>query len=834
MVPKGLKKKLGKVKKTPYKAKKPALHRLGKIVRPSSSVGSEVKVLPQDLRWQPVEIPDTLGDYEGFYGLEEIEGVDVKYVDGKPQLVIKDEMKDLLVINEEEKLEMEKNEKAAPAGKFELDKEDIEKLKVQIEAEAEAANENSNEQAAEEPKATEIKSANENEKPAKAKKQKPEVTKLIASRDEDGEKQVPVIPGQKDQKLNDKKTKKEKKQKQDLDKELEPLTFKNINEESISNESVSLPAWSELNPDMSMYTMNSLAKQGFKTPTEIQKSTIPLISQGKDIIGRAVTGSGKTLAYGIPIVEEALIMGCEKVDLPEDPEARVAAMKGPSGIIFTPTRELATQVREHLKSLIANSPIPEQTIMSLTGGLSIQKQERLLSYDPRIIIATPGRFLEILEKSTLAAKQLAKTKIMVLDEADRLLLDGQFEDLEKTMSVLSAYKPVINGKRQNWQTLVFSATFSKSLFTKLDSKKKAPRVVTGELDSQELIETLTKKLHFRSKPTVIDSDPSSVLSKQITEAMIPCTPMDRDLMLYYFLTIYPGSTLIFCNSIDSVKRLAPTLNLLGIPSISLHSNMIQKQRLRCLEKFQQNCKEGEKNGKASVMIASDVAARGLDVKGVKHVVHYHLPRTADAYVHRSGRTARAGEEGVSVVLCDAKEASGPLKTLRKIVANSAKDATLDGKPTTTKLGSKDLKMLDVEPEILDDLRQRMRLAGKIAKAEIFAQMVKKDKSWMDQAAEDLGVDELSDFEDDFLKKERERRKSKVLDKGKLKYLKGKLNAMLSEPIRGRTRRSYITGGLDNLAEKLLKEENQKKESVVGWLKRDALDDLKSGSKKRKI
>ena len=280
--------------------------------------------------------------------------------------------------------------------------------------------------------------------------------------------------------------------------------------------------------------------------------------------------------------------------------------------------------------------------------------------------------------------------------------------------------------------------------------------------------------------------------------------------------MFPGTTLVFTNSIDSVKRLAPTLNNLGIPTVSIHSSMMQKQRLRALERFTKNSEIAKREKKSSVLIASDVAARGLDIDDIQHVIHYHLPRTADSYVHRSGRTARAGKEGVSVVLCSPQEASGPLRKLRRVIAKKEDIA--------------DLKPITIDTDILDQLKERLDLAAKIAQAEVASQSVKKENSWLEKAAEDLGVDDIDDFEDDFLKRDRKRREGKQLDKNNVKYMKAQLRDALKTPIRKSGRRSYIAGGLNNIAELLMN--NQGSDSIMGYLQQDALKFLKDKKNKK--
>lgn len=777
-----------------------------------------------ELNWKPVEIPDTLDDFEGFYGLEEIDNVDVKIINGKVHFSTKDEN------NKISENEIKNETNVAPEGDFELDPEDINEEDIknindsddeEIEEEVKEDEEDHKEESDKE----EIKEKSEvnsdiedqiessKEKGKINKKNTVKITNLVLSKDQNDEMDVPQLPEEKKKPT----TSKNKQQEVITKEELKQNTFAQLNDIEIPTDEVDLPEWSDI--PLSSSTLVSLQKLGFKKPTEIQKQTIPVSLSEKDVIGKAITGSGKTMAYGIPILEKSL--STKSDNLPKE------YANHPTAIIFTPTRELANQVMKNLRELFKYSPFSDKTVTSLTGGLSIQKQERLLSYNPKVLVATPGRCLEILEKSSALAKKLASIDILVLDEADRMLQDGHFDEMKKILEILNNYRPKnIGNLPRRWQSLIFSATFSKDLFGKLDShkkqseqdnKKKRKRESDDDSEIKEVLEILGNKLHFRAKPAYIDVNPTEVVANKISEAMIPCSPMERDLMLYYFVSVFPGTTLVFTNSIDSVKRLAPTLNNLGIPTVSIHSSMIQKQRLRALERFTKNSEIARSQHKSSVLIASDVAARGLDIKGIQHVIHYHLPRTADAYVHRSGRTARAGNEGVSVVLCSPQEASGPLRKLRTVIAKTDK--------------IEEIKMLPVDVDILGQLKVRLNLAAKIAQAEVASQSVQKEKNWLDKAADDLGVDGLSDFEDDFLRRDRKRKEGKTMEKHDIKIAKAELKASLKKPIRKNGRRSYIAGGLNNIAQLLLN--NEGNDSIVGYLQQDALQVLKSSKSKLK-
>ncbi|ODV78047.1 DEAD-domain-containing protein [Suhomyces tanzawaensis NRRL Y-17324] len=708
-----------------------------------------------DLTWKPVEIPDNLGDYLGFMGLEELEGVDVQVVDGKPQFV-----------------QIEDTKKASAKG------QDKKAKKAEVPAETKSEEEEKDDSEMEE--------------------------EFTGFDDESAVEEDSIEEDEKDEK-------------DELENSSFPLDLPLPDDNEIN-----LPFWQDEKAQLSLnaYTLAGLNAMKFTKPTPIQKRTIPLAIEGKDIIGKATTGSGKTLAYGIPILEKYM---SKLALIKENRQAKIVTP--PTGIIFAPTRELAHQVVDHLKEISKFSPLHYNGIVSITGGLSIQKQERLLSHGPGILVATPGRFLELIEKSEELAIRLANTDMIVLDEADRLLQDGHFEEFEKILELFSKSRKKSSTIEWKWQTLVFSATFSRDLFGKLDKFQKKGKATEGTLiDNDEILQLLNAKLKFKDpKPALIDANPKEIVSGQITEALVECGPTERDLYLYYFLLMYKGTTLVFANSIDSVKRLVPFLTLLNIPAFALHSAMIQKQRLRSLERF----KEASERDEVAVLIASDVAARGLDIPNIDHVVHYHLPKAADVYIHRSGRTARAGNEGVSVMFCSPQEASGPLKKLRRLVATSSKNTRLNI--------HSDVKLLPLEMDLVTQVKPRVALSAQLADATISSIATRKEKTWVEQAAEELGVDhgsDLEDFEDDILKKQRKRKESKALTKDAQKRLRAELRNLMSVPLRKNLRRSYLTSGLQNLAHQMVTGNTHK--DVLGHEITNALDDLKtSGSKRAK-
>lgn len=731
------------------------------------------KIIKADqLMWKPVDIPDNLGDYSGFFGLEELEGVDVRMVNGKAEFIGKEESDD----------ENKGDEKDEEFAGFE-DEEDEAK-----EGDADAV-------------------------PVKEK------TKKERKNDERKEKKKQDAKQRKYDKKMELKAEKEKEQaaKEEQDEQLDESLFANAFAalDMPLPDSVDLPEWAST--EVSAFTLSGLQGEGFTTPTPIQKKTIPLAMLGKDVIGKATTGSGKTLAYGIPILEKYI---SKIAELQENRKNNIVSP--PTGIIFAPTRELAHQVVDHLNKIAKYSPLSQHGIVSITGGLSIQRQERLLGYSPGIIVATPGRFLELLEKSSDLATRLSSTDIVVLDEADRLLQDGHFEEFEKILELFGKHRPKLCAWR--WQTLVFSATFSRDLFGKLDktSKHKPQKNrETGLIANDEILELLAKKLRFKDpKPALCDANPKEIVSGQVTEALVECGATERDLYLYYFVLMYPGSTLVFANSVDSVKRLVPFLQNLNVPAFSIHSGMMQKQRLRALEKF----KESTQKSKNTVLIASDVAARGLDIPNIDHVAHYHLPRSADIYIHRSGRTARAGKEGVSVMFCSPQEASGPLRKLRKLMASSAENTKFDVK--------ENVQMLPIDHDLVSQIKERVAISSKLGNSTISNTATRKEDSWLKQAADDLGIENLAEvdvFEDDVIKKQRKRQEKNMLTKEEQKGLRFQLKQLLATPLRKNHRRSYLTSGLENLAHQIVT--GVTSETILGRKLIKALDELKGKPKR---
>lgn len=726
----------------------------------------DIVVGASDLNWKTVEVPDTLGDFGGFYGLEEIDGVDVKVIDGKVQFIAHDESK------------LQSKEEESDAGDADSELVEFKNLDDFNEGDLSGASTN-----------------DENEE--------------VSDEDE--------VKSEKDDEASDDDEEASEKDEDVGEDELQSQVF-NADLDIEDVDVADFPEWNKLGK-LSVTTLQGLTKLGFSKPTDIQTKAIPEAMKGEDIMGKAATGSGKTLAYGIPILEKMLNN--------KDQSKAVA-------LIFTPTRELAQQVTKHLQQIgeliLKKSPY---AIMSLTGGLSIQKQERLLKYDgsARVVVATPGRFLELIEKNESLVKRFAKIDTLVLDEADRLLQDGHFDEFEKILKYLGNSRRNTD-RKEGWQTMIFSATFAMDLFNKLSttSWSKFKKGTENANEMEIVLQHLMTKIHFKSKPVIIDTDSEQRVSSRIKESLIECGPLERDLYCYYFVTMYPGTTLIFCNSIDSVKKLTAYLNNLKVPSFQIHSSMTQKNRLRNLEKYQQQAKKNSVLNKSTVLIASDVAARGLDIPNIQHVIHYHLPRTADVYIHRSGRTARAENEGVSVMICSPGESMGPLRKLRKLLA--IKNGETD-QQTKKKKWQKTVPLLPIETDIVTQMRDRSRIASEVADHDIVSNSLKKDDSWLKKAADELEIDLSSDEEDKdvILAKNKNKKLNKTISKERLRSLKAELNELLKMPLRTDLRKRYLTGGLVNLADNLVKKRGH--ETIIGHDKVNALDQLKSKKKKQK-
>ncbi len=336
-------------------------------------------------------------------------------------------------------------------------------------------------------------------------------------------------------------------------------------------------------------TLKALKKKGFEEPTPIQEKVIPLFLKGEcDIIGQAQTGTGKTTAFGAPIIEK----------IPEK-SGKIQA------IILTPTRELAIQVSEELNSLKGDKKLH---IIPIYGGQSMTQQLRALKIGVDIVVGTPGRIIDHLERKSLNLKDVA---YFVLDEADEML----------NMGFIDAIKDILNATGPKKRMLFFSATMPKAI---LGIVKKYMQKYEHVAIEEELVTDLTEQIYFE----VQESDKFEAL----------CRIIDIEDEFY---------GLIFCRTKTDTSKLAQNLGDRGYLVDALHGDLSQQEREKILNKFRKQ--------KINILVATDVAARGIDIIELTHVINYSLPQDPDSYVHRIGRTGRAGKQGTAITFVTSTE-----------------------------------------------------------------------------------------------------------------------------------------------------------------------------------
>ncbi|KAJ5646891.1 ATP-dependent RNA helicase mak5 [Penicillium lividum] len=730
-----------------------------------------------DLNWKEVAMPDRMEDAEGFFGLEEIDGVDIIRPQGNGTVQFKAKSgkstKSILRTPTAEETAFEEWSGFS-------DGESTEKATTT---------------------ANEVPEPKEDNKKSKKNKETKETkeTKEAKAKETKESKKKETKP--KDGKNKNAKSAKDSKFKANI-------SFEAL-EEADSDDEVDVSGWDELG--LSPEILTSLSKLKFGTPSAIQKASIPPILDGHDVVGKASTGSGKTLAFGIPILEHYLEKRGKKIESAQKPST------APMALILSPTRELAVQLSKHIGNLITNAPDTNARIALVTGGLAIQKQQRQLA-TADIVIGTPGRVWEILSTGSGLIKKMKKIRFLVVDEADRLLSQGNFKEVEEIIAALDRQEhndfpehEEEDEKEQDVlkarQTLVFSATFHKDLQQKLAGKS---RWTGGDLmDNKESMEYLLKKLNFREeKPRFIDVNPVQQMAEGLKEGIVECPAMEKDLYLYALLLYYPKHrTLVFTNSISAVRRVTQLLQALGLPALGLHSSMAQKARLRSVERFSSPTADP-----SSILVATDVAARGLDIKGIEVVVHYHAPRAADSYVHRSGRTARAGAVGKSVIICSPDEVVSVARLAAKV---HARNPNVSAKKLP-------LESLEIDRRVVARVKPRITLAKKLTDVNLAKEKVSAEDNWMRSAAEDLGVEYDSDDFDDSKGRgrgrgggrERREKEDSGISKAEMGAIRAELKGLLSQRINIGVSERYLTAGRVDI-EALLRGEGNK--SFLGHL-----------------
>lgn len=349
----------------------------------------------------------------------------------------------------------------------------------------------------------------------------------------------------------------------------------------------------------------AIAEAGYETPTPIQEQAIPEILSGRDILGYAQTGTGKTAAFTLPILQKL-----EKSN----------PRQGIKALIVTPTRELAIQIGENIAQYSAHLPVRHTVIF---GGVAAKPQISALKQGVQILVATPGRLLDLHNQGHI---RLNKLDYFVLDEADRMLDMGFIHDIKRLLQIIP----------QKRQTLFFSATMPKQI---------------EQLASRMLI-----------KPKTIQIAVKSSTAERVEQKLYyVCKKEKKDLLVHLLKDETMESVLVFTRTKHGADRVARLLNKVKIAAAAIHGNKSQNARQRALKAFKAN--------EIRVLIATDIAARGIDIDSLSHVINYELPNIPETYVHRIGRTGRAGKEGVAISFCDFEERAY-LKDIEKLIRQS--------------------------------------------------------------------------------------------------------------------------------------------------------------------
>lgn len=343
--------------------------------------------------------------------------------------------------------------------------------------------------------------------------------------------------------------------------------------------------WSGLHPDL----VHTITELGFTGPTPIQQAALPLLLQGRDMIGQAQTGTGKTAAFGLPLLQRI------------DPEKT-----GVQALVLTPTRELAIQVADALSSYGAQRGV---TVLAVYGGQSYQQQFRSLRRGVQVIVGTPGRLLDLISQGYL---HLHTVQTVVLDEADEMLSMGFIEDIESIFEHIPPRR----------QTMLFSATISK-----------------------RVLELSTRYLH---EPETVSITPKQLTGATISQRYYLVNQYDKVAALARLLEMeIVDSALIFVRTRLATGELANQLTTRGFPAEPLNGDLSQDARIHVLTRY--------RNGQVKILVATDVAARGLDIDDISHVFNFDLPEDPEVYVHRVGRTGRAGRQGTAISILTPKD-----------------------------------------------------------------------------------------------------------------------------------------------------------------------------------
>jgi ATP-dependent RNA helicase RhlE len=362
--------------------------------------------------------------------------------------------------------------------------------------------------------------------------------------------------------------------------------------------------------------LRAVEKQGYDEATPIQQQAIPLVLEGKDVLAGAQTGTGKTAGFTLPLLQR----------LQKNP--REGQKRHPRVLVLTPTRELAAQVHESVRDYGQYLPFRSAVIF---GGVSINPQKQKLIKGVDIVVATPGRLLDHVQQRSI---DLSKIEILVLDEADRMLDMGFIRDIRKILDIIPEQR----------QTLLFSATFSKE------------------------IKSLAAE--FLDHPTEIQASPQNTAAELVSQIVYPVDKKrKRELLSQKIGEENWQQVLVFTRTKHVANKLSEQLDKDGITAAAIHGNKSQGARTRALADF--------KAGRVRVLVATDIAARGIDIDKLPHVVNFELPNVAEDYVHRIGRTARAGQEGNAISLVCVDELK-LLKDIERLLGTDIEKVNLPG------------------------------------------------------------------------------------------------------------------------------------------------------------
>jgi ATP-dependent RNA helicase RhlE len=360
-----------------------------------------------------------------------------------------------------------------------------------------------------------------------------------------------------------------------------------------------------------------LDRLGYTKPTPIQTAAIPAVLSGRDLLGRAQTGTGKTAAFGLPLIDRFLV---------RDP--RPLQPRKPRCIILVPTRELALQVHE---SLVKYGTAANLRTTAILGGVSIRPQVQALQRGAHIVVATPGRLLDHMQQRTV---DLSAVEVLVLDEGDRML----------DMGFLPALRRIRQALPSSRQTLLFSATFSK--------------------------EVVSLSADFTRDPARVDVSENQAVATTVAHKIVPVAVSRKGDALKHVLTEAPvGQALVFCKTKRGSNRVGESLDRAGVPTAVIHGNKSQNARNKALGDF--------KAGRVRVLVATDIAARGLDIVQLPLVVNYDLPLVAEDYIHRIGRTGRAGLTGRAISLVSSED-HGLLRDIQRLLPEPMEQIHIEG------------------------------------------------------------------------------------------------------------------------------------------------------------